>query len=366
MKGSLSAALNLAQLADEIHLTNPVTTRSTDKVSAVYQTILRANVNEPEPSQEIKEKHEAALRVLYRTVKVTDEDTGEVTEKTVPTVAYREYRKLEQAYQAALSAYQGAYLEAQKTEESAETWPLIAPTQRMPVTAAWDDWRGADANTIESALAVVNTTENKAVAIAFSKASELFSSYATSLQGPSAAVTYRSTVIPSGWVSAEEAEDWPTVTISAGTMEETDNQEAHQYAAKGNLGLGLLGLQHRWQRRGEGTARAVRRSHERSGSVLQVLSLHPFASLARHALRRIQGQRQRQEPPHAGAMGRPVAHPARPADHRMGPHHRSCLPARTRLTWTVRARPQRGGHARCPLPRRSGHPVAGQKRHLGC
>ncbi|GAO10875.1 hypothetical protein TPA0598_07_05990 [Streptomyces lydicamycinicus] len=242
MKGSLSAALNLAQLADEIHLTNPVTTRSTDKLSAVYGTILRANVNEPEPSQEIKEKHEAAFRVLYRTVKVTDEDTGEVTEKTVPSVAYREYRKLEQAYQAALSAYQGAYLEAHKTPEGAETWPLIAPTQRMPVTAAWDDWRGADAGIIESALAVVNTTENKAVAIAFSKAGELFSSYATSLQGPSAAVTYRSTVIPSGWVSAEEAEDWPTVTISAGTTVENDSKEAYDYAVNGNYGLGFWGF----------------------------------------------------------------------------------------------------------------------------
>ncbi|UNO40494.1 hypothetical protein [Streptomyces sp. MST-110588] len=238
--GNKGAAYNIAQLAYEVHEMSPATSISSVRAVDVYQQILRANTSDPELDDSAKQRIQEAQAVLKREVTVTDDETGKPVQKTVETVMSREYTKLRQKYYSARLSYMMAYLKAQETDSGRQNWPLLGPTLRGPVTGTYDDWRAAHANEVESAIAVLATNGNKQVALAFAAAKKLFDGYGVDLTG-TPELTYRSAVYPTGWTSAELAEDWPTATVTQGSQETSSSEEAHSYAASAGIKNGIWG-----------------------------------------------------------------------------------------------------------------------------
>ncbi|MFI1386365.1 hypothetical protein [Embleya sp. NPDC020886] len=240
IKGSRPAAVALARLADECHVTSPSTQLQTNLLHQVYGQVLQANVDGQSENPDEKKAREAADKLLYRDVNEVDPETGKKTPKHVESVGFREYQNLRQKYLTARSAYTFSYIKAQETEQGRDTWPELGPTLRAPVDAAWEDWRGADADEIESALAVLETTGHKQVASAFADANKLYQAYGVDLTGDGT-TTYRSAVYPTNWTDADAAQDWPLLTIEQGTQETNSSQESTSYSGDAGVGNGLWG-----------------------------------------------------------------------------------------------------------------------------
>lgn len=240
-KGSKGAAFNVANLVDQGHLTSPETALSGNRVSRVYEQVQQANVTAQTQDDAGKENLKKADAVLWRTVTETDPETGEKTKKTVESAAFRTYKKLHQAYEQARYAYVSAYIKAQETEEGRETWPMLGPTLRGPMENAWEEWRAADAAEVENAIAVKDTSGRNQVALAFSNAGKLLDSYRSDLSGDGV-LTYRSMVYPTDWISRDAADDWPTMTINQGSLQQDQTEESQEYSYSAGIGGGFWGL----------------------------------------------------------------------------------------------------------------------------
>lgn len=243
INGSQLSALNTAMLVDVAPKLNSLYTDSGNTVSQTYGQIMSSvNVKAQPPNPAIDQQLKDANSVLYRTINVTDPDTGEVTVKTIESQLYRDYQDNQSAYMAARAAYIAAYLDAQKSQSGKSTWPLLAPTLQLPVKSAYDKWRSNFADKIEQALAIMNTTSANALSKAFDQAKKLFEGYGAILDesgsgmGP---LTYRSYLLPSDWYSPTSSSKWTVVDISSGSVSTSSKSDFTSYGGSAGFNMGL-------------------------------------------------------------------------------------------------------------------------------
>jgi len=178
LNGSKDAAINSARLVDDALKLASIYTESGNSISQLYKQILDGvSVPAQPPNPAIEKQLQDSHDLLFRTIDVTDPDTGEHQSKIAETVLYRNYLDNQANYTNARQAYIAAYLEAQKTAGGRNTWPLIAPSLQVPVKAAYDRWRAESADKVEQAIAIMNTSSQNALSKAFDNAKHIFEGY---------------------------------------------------------------------------------------------------------------------------------------------------------------------------------------------
>lgn len=243
--GSQDAAINNARLVDAIPLANTLYTDSGKTITQVYGDILNS-VNLPkQPTNAANDAQlNAAYAALYRIVDIRDGDTGEVSQKTIETQLYRDYLDNQTAYQNARLAYLQSYLASQETPQGRSTWPLVSPTMQIPVKQAWDKWRAGKADLIEQNLAIMTTSNQNGLQIAWKKAQDLFNGYAAGLEetGGGAVNIHRVNLIPSNWFSSNDNSGWATVKISAGNSSTDQSSDYKKWGGSAGFSLGIWSI----------------------------------------------------------------------------------------------------------------------------
>ena len=243
--GSQDSAINNARLVDSIPEANTLYSDSGKDISKVYGDMLQS-VNIPkQPANPANEKQlDAAYAVLWRTIKVVDDDTGEDKEVTIETQLYRDYLDNQTAYQNARLAYTQAYLTAQQTPQSRNTWPLIAPTINIPVKQAWDKWRSGKADLIEQNLAIMTTSNQNGLQKAWSKAQALFEGYGVGLEegGGGTVIVHRVSLIPSNWFSSNDNSGWATLKIASGNSSTDQSSDYKKWGGAAGFSLGIWSI----------------------------------------------------------------------------------------------------------------------------
>jgi len=241
INGSQASALNTALLVDAAPKVEALYSENGNRISEIYGQIM-SSVNIP--AQQANPTLEAQLKGahdnLYRTVNITDPDTGEITSKTMESQLYRDYQDNLSRYMSARAAYMGAYLEAQKTETGRSTWPLLAPTLQIPVKSAYEKWRSNFADKIEQSIAILNTTSGNALSKAFDQAKKLFEGYTVMLDETGTGLgtpTLRSYLLPSDWYSENSDSHWTTVDISSGSF--SSNVSSDYKSLGGSVGFSV-------------------------------------------------------------------------------------------------------------------------------
>lgn len=241
----LDAAINTARLVDAIPKANALYQDSGKTISQVYGDLLSSVSIPKQPANPALDAQiEAAHNMLYRIVDNTDPDTGEVTKITIETQLYRDYKDNEIAYQNARLAYLQAYLTAQETPQSRNTWPLVAPTLQIPVKQAWDKWRSNKADIIEQNLAIMTTSTQNSLQKAFKKAQDLFEGYGAVLEetGGMSPKIQRVSLIPSNWYSSVDNTGWATTKIAAGTSVSSSSSDYKSYGGSAGFSLGIFSI----------------------------------------------------------------------------------------------------------------------------
>ncbi|MEI6696819.1 MAG: hypothetical protein WCO13_12195 [Bacteroidota bacterium] len=243
--GSQDAAINNARLVDAIPLANTLYSDSGKTISQVYGDMLQSVAIPKQPANPANEAQlNAAYAVLWRSVDVTDPDTGEVKPLTMETQLYRDYLDNQTAYQNARLAYLQAYLAAQETSQGRNTWPLISPTMQIPVKQAWDKWRSGKADLIEQNLAIMNTCNQNGLQKAWYKAQALFEGYGAGLDetGGGSVAVHRVNLIPSNWYSSNDNSGWATVKIAAGSASTDSSSDYQKWGGSAGFSLGIWSI----------------------------------------------------------------------------------------------------------------------------
>jgi hypothetical protein len=243
--GSKDAALNTAMLVDVAPKLSSLYTNSGNEISKVYGDILSSVQIAAEPANPAIEAQLAqAHAVLYRTVNVTDPDTGEVTPKETETPLYRDYQDNQSNYFNARAAYMSAYMVAQSSDSGRATWPLLAPTLQIPVKQAYDKWRSNFADKVEQAIAIMDTSTKDALSKAFKKAKALYDGYGVVLDetGAGGPLTMRSYLLPSDWHSVNSATKWTTVDTRGGGLYRNSTSEFTSGGGSAGFSLGIFSI----------------------------------------------------------------------------------------------------------------------------
>lgn len=244
--GSQDAAVNTARLVDAAPRLSTVYTDSGNLISQVYKQVLDGvSIPAQPPNPAIEKQLSDADAVLYRNVDVVDPETGQPTSKRVETQLYRDYLDNLSAYNSARIAYIGAYLEAQKTTTGKNTWPLIASTLQIPVKTAYDRWRGAGADKVEQANAIINTSSQNALQKAWDQAKKLYEGYGVILDDPGtggAAPIVRSTLLPSDWHSSSRTTGWTTFDSASASTTSSNSSDYKSFGGAAGFSLGLFSI----------------------------------------------------------------------------------------------------------------------------
>jgi hypothetical protein len=180
LAASISSAYRTAQLVDNMLV---VTRNGIAKdwpqytVSIAYFTALQGMQAEPipEPSAEIKQRIEAAQRVLYEM-----DAEGDFTGYTPKYAAYRHNSK---ELEDTRSAYASAYWAAMADPIAGRAWPVTSARYRNAIDSAYDDWRNMGAQAIEDAIATLQSIGGNAAAALIAKARKMYDTYGISLAG---------------------------------------------------------------------------------------------------------------------------------------------------------------------------------------
>jgi hypothetical protein len=244
--GSQDAAVNTARLVDVAPKMSTIYTDSGNLISQVYKQILDGvSIPAQPPNPAIEKQLSDADAVLYRTVNVADPETGQLTPKRVETQLYRDYLDNLAAYSAARVAYTGAYLEAQKTATGKNTWPLIAATLQIPVRTAFDRWRGAGADKVEQANAIINTSTQNALQKAWDQAKKQYEGYGAVLDDPGTGLSapiVRSTLLPSDWHSSSRTTGWTTFDSASSNVATNRSSDYKSGGGSAGFSLGLFSI----------------------------------------------------------------------------------------------------------------------------
>ncbi|WP_225409872.1 hypothetical protein [Stigmatella hybrida] len=244
--GSQISAVNTAALVDAAPKLSTLYTDSGNSISKVYGDIMDGvQVPAQPPNPAIEKQLQDAFDVLYRTVQVTDPDTGEVSSKTLETTLYRDYMDNLAVYTAQQQAYNKAYLEAQKTQDGRANWPMLAPALQVPVKLAYDKWRSNFADKVETAIAIQNTSSQNALSKAFNKAKTLFDGYGAVLEdtglGQSQEI-HRVSLLPSDWYSVNSSSKWTIVDTASGSFYRNNTSDFTSGGGSVGFSLGIFSI----------------------------------------------------------------------------------------------------------------------------
>jgi hypothetical protein len=246
LHGSQDAALNLARLADIAPKMSALFEDSGNEISKVYGDIMEdVQVPKQAPNPTIDKQLDDAHAYLYRTIQVTDPDTGAVTNKEAESQVYRDYLDNQAAYFSARQAYLAAYLAAQDTPNGKATWPLVAPTLQIPVKSAYDKWRAGFADKVEQNLAIMNTSSQNALSKAFNTAKTLYEGYGVVLEETGtgqAPLIHRSSLLPSDWYSRDSSTGWTSFSAKSGTATSTSSSDFTSFGGSAGFSLGIFSI----------------------------------------------------------------------------------------------------------------------------
>lgn len=243
--GSTEAAKNTADLVDVIPAMSGIYTDNGNRISQVYNQILESVFIPAQDTAAADKQLANAHQYLYRTVNVTDPDTGEVEVNEIESKVYRSYLDNEAAYMAQRMAYVAAYQAAQNDPAQKGIWPLIAPTLQIPVKSAYDKWRSNYADKVEEKLAIMETSTRNALQKAFKKGRDLMEGYGVVLDesgsgmGP---LTYRTNLLPSDWYSPKSASKWISKKVSENNYSLSSTSEYTRYGGSAGFSLGIFSI----------------------------------------------------------------------------------------------------------------------------
>jgi hypothetical protein len=244
--GSKDSAINTARLVDVAPKMSALYTDSGNSITQIYKQILDGvSIPAQAPNPALEQQLTNADNVLYRTVNITDPDTGEITPKRIESQLYRDYLDNKTAYENARMAYVAAFLEAQKTTSGQNTWPLISPSLQLPVKTAFDRWRAGFADRIEQNIAIMTTSSQNALQKAFNNAQTLFEGYGVNLEETGTGLSVpiqRSTLLPSDWYSANSASKWTIVDSASGTFNSSSSSDFTSFGGSAGFSLGLFSI----------------------------------------------------------------------------------------------------------------------------
>jgi hypothetical protein len=238
--GDKDAARNLADLVDSVPAFSPRYVPTGKRISEIYGNIVNgARVKAPPMEAEWQEQYDESYAKLYRTVKQTDPETGEVTERVVPTTLWQNYKRNKAAYNAAQVAYAQAFIKAQATPEGRETWPMLGPALEQPVRDAFDQLEADGADELEATLAAHARAQSNLVGQAFQDAQFLFNNYGVNLGGAAGERTWRASLRPSDWFDPNGAAGWTHRTSDHSDFTANSSSDATSWGGKAGVNMGL-------------------------------------------------------------------------------------------------------------------------------
>jgi hypothetical protein len=246
LNGSIDAAINTSRLVDAAIKMSTVYTDSGNLITQVYKQILDGvSIPAQPPNPAIEKQLADADAVLYRTVDITDPDTGDVVPTKLQSQLHRDYTDNQAAYSNARIAYVGAYFEAQKTATGKNTWPLIASTLQLPVKAAYDKWRAAGADKVEQAMAIAVTSSQNALQKAWKNAKDLYEGYGAILEDSATGLSVpimRCSLLPSNWYSSTSNSGWTTFDSASSNVSTNQKSDYTSYGGSASYSLGLFSI----------------------------------------------------------------------------------------------------------------------------
>jgi len=246
LNGSKPAAVETAALADIAPKLSTLYTDSGNAISKIYGDIMNGVQIPVQPANpQIEQQLQTAYNYLWRTVNVTDPDTGDVTQDKLESLVYRDYIDNYSAYMMQRSAYMAAYMAAQSTQTTKATWPMLAPTLQIPVKMAYDKWRGSYADQVEQALAIQNTSSQNALSKAFANAKAVFEGYGAMLEDAGSGlsqVIHRSALLPSDWYKVSPASKGVIVDTKSGSFYRNSSSEFTSGGGSAGFSMGIFSI----------------------------------------------------------------------------------------------------------------------------
>ncbi|MEG3918478.1 hypothetical protein QUA07_04925 [Microcoleus sp. T3_A4] len=233
--GNQQAAVNLADLANEIPQVAAIYAPNSSRIIEIYQLILNAQVIPSPPNPQAEKAYEDAYKVLYTDVTKTDDD-GVTTVNQFESQSFKGYKAKKKKYDDAVEIFGIKFKEANQTQDGRNNWPILGRRYQADVEDAWDAWRATDATKVEDALAAKDMTSNNAIGRAFFDAKKLLDSYKQLLEG---IFYWRSRAIPSDWHDPAIAADWAVMEASSSSYVNETSSEFTSYGGGGGFGLGL-------------------------------------------------------------------------------------------------------------------------------
>ena len=239
--GNKDAAINTAQLVDVAPKLSTIYTDSGNRISQVYKQILDGiHIPAQPPNPAIEKQYNDAWNYLHRIVSVTDPDSGQVTQKPALSAVYNDYNDNQAAYANARLAYVGAFQAAQPN-----IWPLIASTLQIPVKAAYDRWRAEDASKVEQSMAILSTSVQNALQLAWKQAQDLYAGYGVILDESGTGMSVpimRSRLMPTDWHSTSSTAGWTSFDSSSSSLSTSNSSDYTSYGGSAGFSLGLFSV----------------------------------------------------------------------------------------------------------------------------
>jgi hypothetical protein len=232
--GSLLAAANICDLADEAPMFSALHEAGPASVTDLYQQVLRATVSQDKPISAAQQAAYDKATAFLNTQVPNPDVPGQFLSQQTPV--YQAYQTNQTAYQNAVSAYRTAYAAALADPKLKGQWPLIGPSLQVPVNQAWHTWRAAQADQVEAALATLETSGRDQVKRAFADAALQFDSYKVTLDE---GTRRRSSLLPSNWWQDGVSNGWPTAHFSSAHSVSNTSSDYTSVSGGGGFSLGL-------------------------------------------------------------------------------------------------------------------------------
>jgi hypothetical protein len=230
--GSIDAAFNLAQLADDIPAVSPMWSPTGQHVSDVYSKMVNlVHVTEPAPPPEVQARRDELRRVL---VEKAVDDEGRPVER--PTVLADQEQKAFSDYQDAYMTYVSKWAAAQRDPNLKAVWPIVGAQALQLPRRAFSDWGAAGRDQIDATKDQLATLNTGQVARSFADAQFRLNAYETVAELTD--TFFRTTIHPTDWTGAD-ASSWPRYEFSDSTFSSEFSTEATTWGASANVMVGL-------------------------------------------------------------------------------------------------------------------------------
>jgi hypothetical protein len=179
---------------------------------------------EAEMSPEVKQRVDAATRVLYKL-----DDKGAIVEKTP---LYANYIKNSAALAKAKSDFAVAAALAQRDPAKAEVFPVVSATLQETVDQARRSLIAEGADRVERALDVIASVGKPMQAHMIAKSRETFDAWNLGLSGVVPAKLPYSFILPTNWCDADDHEGFETLVVDRAEIEHFSSTNATAASAQ--------------------------------------------------------------------------------------------------------------------------------------